>query len=333
MSGENLEQPEGTRPPNRPRSVWLVLLLSAGMLAFLGLVAAASRAHHVPGSSAGVHSPPSGVGDYLFTIFLIVVVVMMLFLVWLWFSERDMLVQQRTRQRGSMRLLAFLAIFAVVAAGLTHVRDLGIGGNRSGDSSKVAPPGKSAKALSDAQKQKAGKAPEFKWLPVFIATAAGLAVLGFVGVRTLRRERRGLAEAQALQREFEELVEDTLADLYAEVDPRKAIIAAYARVERVFATYGLPREPSEAPIEYLERALPELRASGAALERLTGLFQWAKFSAHEVDPKMRDEAIGALLEVRDELRANRLEEEIRQAKKPHVIKGKDPYERARGARF
>ena len=48
---------------------------------------------------------------------------------------------------------------------------------------------------------------------------------------------------------------------------------------------------------------------------------------------MRDEAIGALLEVRDELRANRLEEEIRQAKKPHIMQGNDPYERARGARF
>ena len=92
------------------------------MLAFLGLVAAASRAHHVPGSSAGIHSPPSGVGDYLFTIFLIVVVVMMLFLIWLWFSERDMLVQQRQRQRGSMRLLVILAIFAAVAAGLTCMK-------------------------------------------------------------------------------------------------------------------------------------------------------------------------------------------------------------------
>jgi hypothetical protein len=327
-----LEQPEGTRPPNRPRSVWLVLLLSAGMLAFLGLVAAASRAHHVPGSSAGVHSPPSGVGDYLFTIFLIVVVVMMLFLLWLWFSERDMLAQQHARQRGSMRLLVLFAIFALVAAGLTHVHRFGIGAKQATDNAQIGA-GKTAKALKDAQKQKAANAPEFKWLPVFIATAAGLAVLGFVGARTLRRERRGLAEEHALQLEFEELVEDTLADLYAEVDPRKAIIAAYARVERVFATYGLPREPSEAPIEYLERALPELRASGAALQRLTGLFQWAKFSAHEVDPKMRDEAIGALLEVRDELRANRLEDEIRQAKKPLAIKGEDPYERARGARF
>jgi hypothetical protein len=67
-------------------------------------------------------------------------------------------------------------------------------------------------------------------------------------------------------------------------------------------------------VEYLDRVLPELRASGAALGRLTALFQWAKFSAHEVDGTMRDEAIGALVEVRDELRANRLEDELKRAK-------------------
>jgi hypothetical protein len=332
MSGKHLEPPEDTRPPHRPRSAWRVLLLAAGMLVFLGLVAAVSRSHDTPGGRAGVHSPPSGVGDYLFTIFVLVVIAMTLFMIWLWFSERDMLVQQRGNQRSSMRLLAFLAIFAVVAAGLTHLRDLGIGTDKSTDSGRAGI-GKAQKALDEAKNRKAAAAaPEFKWLPVFIATAAGLAVLGFIGVRTLRRERRGLAETHALQLEFEELVEETLADLYAEVDPRKAIIAAYARVERVFASYGLPRDPSEAPVEYLERALPELRASGAALRRLTSLFQWAKFSAHDVDPKMRDEAIGALVEVRDELRANRLEEEIRKANKPLIVRGDDPYERARGTR-
>jgi hypothetical protein len=336
MSGENLEQREDTRPPSRPRSAWRILLLSAGMLVFLALVAAASRTHHTPGGRAGIHSPPSGVGDYLFTIFLLVVVAMFLFLLWLWFSERDMLVQQRKRQSGSMRILVLFGAFALlVALGggplSKALRDLGVGTRTSENGNKLS--GKPAKALEKAQQQKAAaNSPRFEWLPVFVATAAGLAVLGFIGVRTLRRERRGIAESHALQLEFEELVEDTLADLYAEVDPRKAIIAAYARVERVFATYGLPREPSEAPVEYLERALPELRASGAALERLTGLFQWAKFSAHEVEPKMRDEAVGALVEVRDELRANRLEEELRQAKKPLKQPREDPYERARGTR-
>jgi hypothetical protein len=37
--------------------------------------------------------------------------------------------------------------------------------------------------------------------------------------------------------------------------------------------------------------------------------------------------------VRDELRANRLEDEIRNAAKPILLPKEDPYERARGERF
>jgi hypothetical protein len=228
------------------------------------------------------------------------------------------------------RLLIFLMALALFAAVLSRVHKFDSNGNKVNPAN--FPPGQT---LKDAQKKKkvASDGPEFKWLSVFIATAAGLVVLGVIGVRSIRRERRGLAEAHALQLEFEELVEDTLADLYAEADPRKAIIAAYARVERIFASYGLGRDPSEAPVEYLQRVLPELRASGAALGRLTNLFEWAKFSAHDVDHSMRDQAIGALVEVRDELRANRLEDEIRNAAKPILLPKKDPYERARGERF
>ena len=38
------------------------------------------------------------------------------------------------------------------------------------------------------------------------------------------------------------------------------------------------------------------------MHRLTDLFEWAKFSQHEPEPAMRDEAIDALVAVRDELR-------------------------------
>jgi hypothetical protein len=307
-------------------------MLAAGMLVFLGLVAAVSRSHDTPGGRAGVHSPPSGVGDYLFTIFLLVVVAMFLFMLWLWLANRDLLAQQRQRKQhgGMSRLLIFLLALALFAAVLSRVHKFGLNGNMVDPAN--FPPGQ---ALKDAQKKNkaASNGPEFKWLPVFIATAAGLIVLGVIGVRSVRRERRGLVEAHALQLEFEELVEETLADLYAEQDARKAIIAAYARVERIFASYGLGRDPSEAPVEYLRRVLPELRASGAALGRLTNLFEWAKFSAHDVDHSMRDEAIGALVEVRDELRANRLEAEIRNAARPVLLPKKDPYDRVRGERF
>jgi hypothetical protein len=290
-----------------------LLLLGVALLVLLGLVAAVSRAHHTPGGHAGIHSPPTGVGDYLFSIFVLILAGMMLFLLWLWFAERDMLAQGRQQHRGSMRLLVVLGIFALLAAGISRFPGLRIGHGKPDPLAKLNF-GQRAKALQDAQRVKSQEQPpQFKWLPVFIATAAGLAVLGVIGVRSVRRSRLGLVESFLLEREFEELVDDTLADLYAEADARKAIIAAYARVERLFATRGLPRDASEAPVEYLERVLPELRASGAALGRLTALFQWAKFSAHDVDRPMRDEAIGALIEVRDELRANRLEDELKRA--------------------
>ena len=48
----------------RPRSPGGLLLLGLGLLVLLGFVAAVSRAHHTPGGHAGVHSPPSGVGDW-----------------------------------------------------------------------------------------------------------------------------------------------------------------------------------------------------------------------------------------------------------------------------
>ncbi len=98
-------------------------------------------------------------------------------------------------------------------------------------------------------------------------------------------------------------LDESLDDLRAEPDLRKAIIAAYARMERALAGAGLPRRPAEAPLEYLERALLELETSAGAVRRLTDLFEWAKFSQHEPEPQMRDDAIDALVAVRDELRA------------------------------
>jgi hypothetical protein len=73
-------------------------------------------------------------------------------------------------------------------------------------------------------------------------------------------------------------------------------------MERALESIGIGRHPSEAPFEYIGRALASLETSAEAAERLTTLFEWAKFSHHEPEPHMRDEAIDALIAVRDELR-------------------------------
>ena len=100
-----------------------------------------------------------------------------------------------------------------------------------------------------------------------------------------------------------DVLEETLDDLRAEADPRRAVIAAYARMERALAAYGLPRSPAEAPDEYLRRIFADLEVSRRATSRLTALFSWAKFSSHDVAPEMKQEAIEALEAVRGELRA------------------------------
>ena len=300
------EENDSSRSRFRLSSPGTAALLGIAVLALLGLVAAASRAHRVPGSRAGGHRAPTGVGDYLFSVFAVVFVAGALGLVYLWLTERDVMAQRRDSQRSMTRSLVFLLVMALFAALL--LRFHGSVWRHGANPSPGTLGGSNATPIG-ALDTKRQSAPEFKWLPVLLATGGALMALSVIGLRSLRRQRRGVDEAFLLEQEFEELVEDTLADLYAETDPRRAIIAAYARVERLFGSFGLPRDPSEAPVEYLERVLPNLRASGAALRRLTGLFEWAKFSAHDVDRPMRDEAIGALVEVRDELRASRIEAE------------------------
>ena len=139
----------------------------------------------------------------------------------------------------------------------------------------------------------------------------GSILLGIVvsaGAATAQTRRRRLGPEAALARALDEVLSDSLDDLRAERDPRKAVIRAYARMEKTFAAYGVPREEHETPLEYVERVLDRLRVSSYAVRRLMQLFERAKFSPHEIDAAMKDDAIEALAGLRAELelRAGRL---------------------------
>lgn len=146
--------------------------------------------------------------------------------------------------------------------------------------------------------------PSISWLP--IAVVVGLVVAAAVAyVISERRAQRGRRPREDLAEQLALVLDDTLDDLRAEADPRRAIIAAYARLERVLAANGVPRGAAETPDEYLPRVLAGLELDARAVERLTALFTRAKFSQHDVDTAMKEEAIGALEQVRDELRLAR----------------------------
>jgi Domain of unknown function (DUF4129) len=93
-------------------------------------------------------------------------------------------------------------------------------------------------------------------------------------------------------------VEDSLEDLRAERDPRRAIIRCYARFERAAADSGLARSPWLTPMEFMRVALERLPLPRAAVPTLTGLFELARFSHRPLGPAERDRALEALDEIK-----------------------------------
>lgn len=144
-----------------------------------------------------------------------------------------------------------------------------------------------------------GSAPVHWWFWASLAAVAAAAVLVLMVRR--RREAGGTGARRGAPRPLTVMIEESLAEIERESDPRRAVIRAYAGMERALARHGLGRHPSEAPQEYLARALGVIRVSGPAGERLTGLFQRARFSEHPVGGQMKGEAIAALAAIRDEL--------------------------------
>jgi hypothetical protein len=159
--------------------------------------------------------------------------------------------------------------------------------------------------------------PSVSWLPIAVVVGLALAAVAAYLVAE-RRARRARGSRDDLAEQLAVVLDEALDDLRAEADPRRAVIAAYARLERVLAANGVPRRDAETADEYLPRVLDDLELDARAAERLTALFTRAKFSQHDVDTVMKEEAIGALEQVRDELRLAREQREPARAAAPAV---------------
>jgi hypothetical protein len=145
-----------------------------------------------------------------------------------------------------------------------------------------------------------GPASGSTWVLLGVLGALGaLAVVVVLGPRL----RRSLLDARAWRHgDIAALVDESIEDLRSESDPRRAVIAAYARMERGLGRAGLARKPFEAPLEYFRRVLLDLQAGAQPVGRLTELFERAKFSRHDVGADAKDEAIACLLAIRGDLR-------------------------------
>lgn len=281
--------------------------VGAVLLALLAIVAIAAGGGR-PGVS-GTTDPlaVAGVRDVVLTVGITFYFFALALVVWALWSNR-MRGDKLGRPAGVGSLLMFLLLAMALTYGMNNRPDPIIeevevppGGGEilEGQPPPGAQPGDPAQQIPPA---------EFRWpLAVGLGVAGAAVIAGAVLLG--RRRRAGDAELDPLGRreraaaDLAAIVEGTLDDLRREADPRRAVIAAYAQMERVLARHGLPRDPAEAPFEYLGRMLAELEVRPEAVLALTELFERARFSHHEIDAAMKDEAIDALVSVRDELRA------------------------------
>jgi hypothetical protein len=271
------------------------------MLALLALVAVASRGAGPSNGGASERGPSTAFWDYVYTGTIVLMALGLVVLVLTLASAREGLVEAR-RTRGN-QALAGIVFFVLVIGILVAVRALRGDGLRFPQTPTVTTPAAGEGRLERADPDRRYE-PEFQWGPVVALAATGVGTAAYFLVRR-RRPRDKNADDDALSADLAAMLDDTLEDLLAEPDPRRAVIAAYARMERSLAAHGVPRHEAEAPLEYLDRAARSLDTRHPAARRLlfelTHLFERAKFSAHTVDRTMRDDAIETLTALRAEL--------------------------------
>jgi hypothetical protein len=271
----------------------------------LAVVAVAARGRPLGSSGGSGSGLPLTFWDYVFTSFLIIEVFMILAaFAFLFLMRRDPDKRQNysSRTARALAILIGVAVLLVIIGRHVNLERLLHPNGKPAATTKTAPQlhGKNAK-----HRQAAPRHVQFRWeeLAIVLGLLLGLGVL-------VAATRGRLLDPDIDRRRAPEVLaaalDESLDDLRADPDLRRAIIAAYARMETALAAAGLPRHRAEAPLEYVERALLTLDTSASAVRRLTDLFQWARFSQHEPDPGMRDEAVDALIAVRDELRASEL---------------------------
>jgi hypothetical protein len=146
-----------------------------------------------------------------------------------------------------------------------------------------------------------------------LAIGAVTALLALLAARVTRRRRHGYQPARGLPGrtvpamsgpEREQVVaalDLSLDALAGEPDPRRAVIAAYGRMDSWLAGTGWGRERWEAPFEHLDRVLVGLGAHAAVARELAGLFERAKFDVRPCGRDMKDAALAALSALRDDI--------------------------------
>lgn len=288
------------------RRVLQAAAVALGLLGLLAVVAIGARAGH-PIGHARVHqrAVPVRVGNDLLTLLLIIwglgVVV---FIAALYVLSREQWEQPKSKWLQSFVVtLVVIGFLSFLSYEIVHKGYFGRHGQTAtGATGTVGTTGGPLPKLPAAQKPA-----RFDW--EFAVALAGIAALAAAYFAVRRRpdeepaEDDDLPQADELEQVLARVVRETIDDLRGDADPRRAVIAVYARMEGILRRHGYGRRPAEAPYEYLERVLLQLNVAPEAVRELTDLFEYAKFSQHRVGGEMRDRALAAFVSIRDDLKA------------------------------
>lgn len=286
--------------------------LGLAALALLLVAVAVASTGSVPAGAGGTRAPSHRLLDILISLFLVWMAFGAVLFVYLMVLRKDALTDAAAARHKRRPWATVVGVAILVGLLALFVRWFWVDGGRAqGLANRFGPgPGGSSTVGTTAPDE---YRPEFATGPVLVVL--GLLVVAIAAwIVAYRARRRRLPQlSEPLLPALGEVLDETVDDLRAEQDPRRAVIAAYARMERALAAYGLPRSPAEAPDEYLQRIFADLEVSRLATSRLTALFAWAKFSGHDVVPEMKQQAIEALEAVRNELRAAEIMAEERRS--------------------
>jgi Domain of unknown function (DUF4129) len=293
-------------------------LLGLAALVLLLVAIAIASTGSVPAGTGGTRRPADRFLDVLISLYLLLMIVGAGMWVYLLAIRKDAVAEaiaKRKRRSPWLSFLTFVVGFGLLAL---FVRWLSVDETlRQRIAAKIGrSQGTAARNTGTPDRYE----PQFATGPILLVLV--LVAIGVTAWYLSYRARRRRLEpmSEHLGPALADLLDETLDDLRAERDPRKAVIGAYARMEQALAAYGLPRDPAEAPDEYLGRILADLDVSRRATARLTALFSWAKFSGHDVAPEMKEEAIAALEAVRAELRAAEILAEQRRLEAQHELR-------------
>jgi hypothetical protein len=270
------------------------------MAALLAIVAVATRTGDAPATAPPGTDAAAATGHHVLVVAALVLAPILsvlgavLFFYAQIYRRRDLDPETKRRLRNArIRSAVFLGVLAALAiwyvrtgrnpVGFLHLRNpFGHGGAHPG----APPPGHLHRAASGGVSTVDWTLAAIVWIA--LVALAGLAVVHWRATRTAPRRAALEVGPEAAE------AEPDLDALRRERNPRRAVIAAYAAMERLMERDRLGRGAHEAPMEYLGRITLLGHDRVGAVHRLTLLYQRARFSERPVDEDMRRRAIAAV---------------------------------------